>query len=858
MTRIVVDPDALAGAGRAVSGVGDELAAAVATLSSSLGGGAPSGMDAAGLAFGMAYQKSATALLDAGAALVNAGHNVGFGVAMSATNYSQADAASTVGGGAAPLTAPEKPAKFDTPSCPSSLGGGVPPPFMWSILQTFIPDTWPDGDPGRLRASAQAWQSFASAIRGIAGELSGPTEVVAGQKIPEGGAMTSAMSELSQSLSQVAAEAGNLATQTGEFADDVQSTQDAIRDLCDRISPSGIFDGIKAVFSGDALDEIKEIADDVQQVLENFGRQVDGRISLMESLITALDDAVVSLQQGARREFTHYLGDDVGGALATALEFQSNVGEGVIKAGLETVVGIQQLDPMRFASDPEGASAAWGGVLDTLKYATPTGLAADPVGAFEHGKDRLGGIVHAEDWRADRPGLGLGGVLFEAGSAATGVGAAKTGLRGVSAAAEAGEAGPAVRAAAGAAESTAPIAGRASEIAGKLDDLTTLTDDIPGATAGTHGPTLPSALAETDVPRVPDMPRLPETPAPHDVPDVTGPRSVPDAPGPRSAELPPQHVPDAGAPRTSEIPLHNAPDPGASRASEPSTTSSSTVAREDSRPPVAAPQITEPLPSGSPPEPPTVRSDSGAPHSAELPPSPVAPHGPSESHPAPAHSPASVAPESHPSSASEGASSSGQQANHDVPDGAHGGRHHDDGAYPHPGDDGDLDPPRWDRNVVSDDMRAHILEMDKGSRPDPSDYLPQQFIEHHLERFDDGASRFMTAEALEDYGIGHRDGTTYVFPTRELENLMEATGGDRRALEQALGLPDGYFDVEGVVRVDVPSPETYDLRIPSGNEAGTNDQWIPGGFLPTGMPEAVIDGADVPPGDLTITDLDGE
>lgn len=98
----------------------------------------------------------------------------------------------------------------------------------------------------------------------------------------------------------------------------------------------------------------------------------------MQSLITALDGTVVSLQQSARRE-------------------------GVTKAGLETIVGIQQLDPTRFASDPDAAGAAWGGVLDTLRYATPTGIAMDPAGAFEHGKDMLGGIAHAEDWRTATP-----------------------------------------------------------------------------------------------------------------------------------------------------------------------------------------------------------------------------------------------------------------------------------------------------------------------------------------------------------------------------------------------------------------------------------------------------------------------
>ncbi|WP_454786363.1 WXG100-like domain-containing protein [Mycobacterium antarcticum] len=556
--------------------------------------------------------------MDAGAALVSGSRNVGFGVGMSATNYSQADAASTIGGGATPLTAPEKPPAFDTPPCPSSLGGGVMPPFLWSVLETFIPDSWPDGNPERLRASADAWQSFASELSGKSAELTAPSGIIGGQQIPESGKMTSAMSELSQSMSSVATEAGNLATQTREFADDVQSTQDAIRDLCDRISPSGFFDGITAVFSGDALDEIKEIADDVQKVLENFGRQVDGRISLMQTLITALDDAVVSLQQTARREFTHYLGDDVGGALASTFEFQSNVSEGALKAGLETIVGIQQLDPTRFASDSEGAAAAWGGVLDTLKYATPNGVAMDPTGAFEHGKDMLGGIVHSEDWRADRPGLGRGGVLFEAGSAATGIGAAKTGLRGVTAAADASEGSAAARAVVGAAEGTAPIAGRASEIAAKLDDLTTLSDDIgSGAAQGAHSSALPSSLADPDLPHAPEAPRLSETSTPQAVPDSIGPRSTSDAPPPRVPEAA-AHVPDASAPRTAEVTPQTLPDASAAHAPESPSHSSRAAAAESPEPVLAPSHAGEALPPRAASEPAMVASGGGA-HAPDVP-----------------------------------------------------------------------------------------------------------------------------------------------------------------------------------------------------------------------------------------------
>jgi PE family len=279
---IVVDPEALAGAGKSVGAVGEQIAAAVNALAAGLSGGAPTGLDGAGVAFGISYQKSAQALLDAAEAAVKAGRGIGFGVQMSATNYSKADAASTIGGGTSPLTAPTAPGDFSAPACPPSLGGGVPPPFLWGMVQAFIPDVWPDGNPAPLTAAATAWDTFATTLNGIAGQFAGPSGVIGAQQIPEGSSMTYSISELSQSLSQVASEAGKLATQTREFADDVAHTQNAIRDLLDRVSPSGFLDGIKAVLSGDALEELKEIAEDIKTVLGEFGRQAEGRTQLLQ------------------------------------------------------------------------------------------------------------------------------------------------------------------------------------------------------------------------------------------------------------------------------------------------------------------------------------------------------------------------------------------------------------------------------------------------------------------------------------------------------------------------------------------------------------------------------------------------
>lgn len=149
-----------------------------------------------------------------------------------------------------------------------------------------------------------------------------------------------------------------------------------------------------------------------------------------------------------------------------------------------------------------------------------------------------------------------------------------------------------------------------------------------------------------------------------------------------------------------------------------------------------------------------------------------------------------------------------------------------------------LDPVAPDRLPV--EIREQILSTEKGKRPDPSTYLSPEYIRQHLEQFDDGATRFMTQTNLDKYGVGQRDGTAFVMPKSQVDALVTQTGGDPRLMEQALGLPEGFFD-NGAVRVDIPLSGSEGLRIPSGNEAGASDQWIPGGNLPTGISEAVID-----------------
>lgn len=45
------------------------------------------------------------------------------------------------------------------------------------------------------------------------------------------------------------------------------------------------------------------------------------------------------------------------------------------------------------------------------------------------------------------------------------------------------------------------------------------------------------------------------------------------------------------------------------------------------------------------------------------------------------------------------------------------------------------------------------------------------------------------------------------------------------------------------------------MRIPSGNEYGVNDHWIPGGITDGGIPEAVTDLIPNKPDNVTITEF---
>lgn len=142
--------------------------------------------------------------------------------------------------------------------------------------------------------------------------------------------------------------------------------------------------------------------------------------------------------------------------------------------------------------------------------------------------------------------------------------------------------------------------------------------------------------------------------------------------------------------------------------------------------------------------------------------------------------------------------------------------------------------------LVDPRMVYQLQRTPKLFRPSPDTYLSKSQLADHKQAFDQGAVRFRLKSDYDKHGVGSRDGTAFVMTKSEANRILSSTRGSPRLLEQALGLNPGALKRDRLVRIDVDKPRSHGIRVPSGNEAGANRQWIPGGLLPSGAREGVV------------------
>lgn len=122
------------------------------------------------------------------------------------------------------------------------------------------------------------------------------------------------------------------------------------------------------------IEKIKQIAHDIDTVLNNMKREANAMDQAVSQGINDLDGLTNKLEAWANKEFVAVFGPEVGGMLSMDFTASADITEGGFVA--QTAEGLEQLDPTRFPYDPEGAGKSW---LNTGKTLGEMALIGNPI-----------------------------------------------------------------------------------------------------------------------------------------------------------------------------------------------------------------------------------------------------------------------------------------------------------------------------------------------------------------------------------------------------------------------------------------------------------------------------------------------
>ncbi|MDB6002277.1 MAG: hypothetical protein JWP52_3976 [Rhizobacter sp.] len=158
-------------------------------------------------------------------------------------------------------------------------------------------------------------------------------------------------------------------------------------------------------------------------------------------------------------------------------------------------------------------------------------------------------------------------------------------------------------------------------------------------------------------------------------------------------------------------------------------------------------------------------------------------------------------------------------------------------------------PAIWARGITPGQHYSNLQSAQKtpkDERPPPANYLKDTYIQDHLKLFAAGTSFLVPLDCLEKYGrekLGRPSGQ-FVMPKAQVDQILRQAQGNVAVVEQMLGLPEGSWAGKTIARIDI-APQALsglNLRMPPGNTKCANELWLAGGYLPTGVAEAMVDG----------------
>ena len=154
--------------------------------------------------------------------------------------------------------------------------------------------------------------------------------------------------------------------------------------------------------------------------------------------------------------------------------------------------------------------------------------------------------------------------------------------------------------------------------------------------------------------------------------------------------------------------------------------------------------------------------------------------------------------------------------------------------------------------------KAKVLLNPKGSRPPYTDYLEQPYVDAHLSAFNNEGGAFLAPKSWVE------NGNYLTFPPKKyvllqsemdkIEAMFVKAGRDPAVFEETLSLPKGCLNGEELYIFKVEKGR-FKFDMTTGNEAGANSFYQPGGYTAGGFKEAVWVGSEAITHNKSIAEL---
>ena len=139
---------------------------------------------------------------------------------------------------------------------------------------------------------------------------------------------------------------------------------------------------------------------------------------------------------------------------------------------------------------------------------------------------------------------------------------------------------------------------------------------------------------------------------------------------------------------------------------------------------------------------------------------------------------------------------------------------------------------------------------EKLNRPNPNSYLPQSYIDTHIQRFDAEGAGFIAIQGwMENPDYPSLPPRKFVGLRSEMDSVIkkyEDSGNNWKVLRDELSLGNVDLSNESIAYVVIePDDHRFSYDIPTGREAGAYEgEWIPGGKTKGGTTEAALVGSE--------------